>query len=72
MRDLVLIALFTVAVLLLPLFVTSGFLLNLVVMTLYLALLGQAWNILAASAASSPSATRCSSAPAPTPWRSCR
>jgi len=46
MRDLVLIALFTVAVLLLPLFVTSGFLLNLVVMTLYLALLGQAWNIL--------------------------
>ena len=46
MRDLVLIALFAVAVLLLPLFVTSGFLLNLVVMTLYLALLGQAWNIL--------------------------
>ena len=46
MRDLVLIALFTVAVLLVPLFVTSGFLLNLVVMTLYLALLGQAWNIL--------------------------
>ena len=46
MRDLVLIAVFAVAVLLLPLFVTSGFLLNLVVMTLYLALLGQAWNIL--------------------------
>ena len=46
MRDLVFIALFTLAVLLVPLFVTSGFLLNLVVMTLYLALLGQAWNIL--------------------------
>jgi branched-chain amino acid transport system permease protein len=46
MRQLALIAAFAVAVALLPLFVTSGFLLNLVIMTLYAALLGQAWNIL--------------------------
>jgi branched-chain amino acid transport system permease protein len=32
---------------LLPLFVTSGFVLNMVIMTLYSALLGLAWNILA-------------------------
>jgi branched-chain amino acid transport system permease protein len=46
MRQLALIGLFTLAVALLPLFVTSGFLLNVVIMTLYATLLGQAWNIL--------------------------
>jgi hypothetical protein len=37
---------FALAVALVPLFVTSGFLLNVVIMTLYATLLGQAWNIL--------------------------
>jgi branched-chain amino acid transport system permease protein len=46
MRDLALIAVFAIAVALLPLFVTSGFWLNLAIMTLYATLLGQAWNIL--------------------------
>ena len=38
---------FTVVVSLIPLFVHSGFVLNLVIMILYATLLGQAWNILA-------------------------
>ena len=46
MRDLALIAVFAVVVAALPLFVSSGFVLNAVIMTLYAALLGQAWNIL--------------------------
>jgi branched-chain amino acid transport system permease protein len=46
MKQLALIAAFAIAVALLPLFVSSGFLLNVVIMTLYAALLGQAWNIL--------------------------
>jgi branched-chain amino acid transport system permease protein len=46
MRQLALIAVFAVAVALLPLVVSSGFLLNVMIMTLYAALLGQAWNIL--------------------------
>ena len=46
MRDLALIGVFAAAGLLVPAFVDSGFVLNLCVMTLYLALLGQAWNIL--------------------------
>lgn len=47
MRELALIAVFGTAVALLPLVVSSGFLLNFVIMILYAALLGQAWNILA-------------------------
>jgi branched-chain amino acid transport system permease protein len=47
MRELAGIAVFAVAVALAPLFVTSGYALNAVVMTLYATLLGQAWNILA-------------------------
>ena len=38
---------FAVVVALLPFFIQSGFLLNLVIMVLYATLLGQAWNILA-------------------------
>jgi len=45
-RELALIAAFGAAVAALPLFVSSGFALNAVIMTLYAALLGQAWNIL--------------------------
>lgn len=45
-KDLVALALFAMLVALLPLFVTSGFVMNIVIMTLYAALLGQAWNIL--------------------------
>ena len=47
MRELGAIAVFAVAVAMLPLFVSSGFLLNLVIMVLYTTLLGQAWNLLA-------------------------
>ena len=47
MRELAAIALFALAVALLPLFVSSGFLLNLAIMVLYSTLLGQAWNLLA-------------------------
>jgi branched-chain amino acid transport system permease protein len=46
MKQLALIGVFALAVALLPLLVTSGFLLNVVIMTLYATLLGQAWNIL--------------------------
>ena len=47
MRELAAIAAFTVAVALLPAFVTSGFALNLAIMVLYSTLLGQSWNLLA-------------------------
>ena len=47
MRELALIAAFGVAMALVPLAVSSGFALNFVIMILYAALLGQAWNILA-------------------------
>jgi branched-chain amino acid transport system permease protein len=46
MKQLGLIAAFAGAVALVPVFVTSGVVLNLIIMTLYSALLGQAWNIL--------------------------
>lgn len=46
MRGLLGIAVFGVVVAALPLFVTSGYALNAIIMTLYAALLGQAWNIL--------------------------
>src|SRR5215468_4497211 len=46
MRGLLGIGAFGVAVAMLPLFVTSGYALNAIVMTLYAAALGQAWNIL--------------------------
>jgi branched-chain amino acid transport system permease protein len=46
-RELAAIALFALGVALLPLFVSSGFVLNAVIMTLYTALLGLSWNILA-------------------------
>jgi len=46
MRSLALIALFAVVAAILPLFITSGFTLNLITMVLYATLLGQAWNIL--------------------------
>ena len=46
MRGLLGIVVFGVAVAMLPLFVTSGYALNAIIMTLYAALLGQAWNIL--------------------------
>jgi len=45
-KQLGIIAAFACAVALVPVFVTSGSMLNLVIMTLYAALLGQAWNIL--------------------------
>ena len=47
MRELVAIAVLALAVALLPLFVASGFWLNLAIMVLYTTLLGQAWNLLA-------------------------
>jgi branched-chain amino acid transport system permease protein len=47
MRDLGGIAVFAVAVALSPLFVTSGYALNAIILTLYATLLGQAWNLLA-------------------------
>jgi branched-chain amino acid transport system permease protein len=47
MRELATIAAFALAVALLPLFVGSGFVLNLAIMVLYTTLLGQAWNLLA-------------------------
>lgn len=47
MRQLAAIAAFAAAVALLPLFTDSGVVLNMVIMTLYATLLGQAWNILA-------------------------
>lgn len=46
MKQLALIGAFALAVALVPLFVTSGFWLNVVIMTLYATLLGQAWNVL--------------------------
>jgi branched-chain amino acid transport system permease protein len=46
MRGLLGIGVFGVAAAILPLFVTSGYALNAIIMTLYAALLGQAWNIL--------------------------
>lgn len=46
MRSLALIGAFVLVVLALPLFVSSGFLLNLAIMVLYTTLIGQAWNIL--------------------------
>ncbi len=46
MRTLMLIGLFALAVLALPLLTGSGFMLNLAIMVLYTALIGQAWNIL--------------------------
>ena len=46
MRELRLIIAFAIVVALLPLFVTSGYVLNAVVMTLYATVLAQAWNIL--------------------------
>lgn len=45
-RGLVLIAAFALAVALAPSFISSGYLLNAITMTLYAALLGLAWNIL--------------------------
>jgi len=47
MRGLIFIAVFGAAAALAPLFVTSGYVLNAMVMTLYAALLAQSWNILA-------------------------
>jgi branched-chain amino acid transport system permease protein len=46
-RELLAIAVFVLAAALLPVFVSSGFLLNLAIMVLYSTLLGQAWNLLA-------------------------
>jgi len=46
-RELAAIAAFAIAVAMLPLLVSSGFLLNLAIMVLYTTLLGQAWNLLA-------------------------
>ncbi len=46
MRSLAGIAVFTVAMASVPLFVSSGYLLNAIIMTLYAALLGQSWNVL--------------------------
>jgi branched-chain amino acid transport system permease protein len=46
-RELAAIAAFAIVVAVLPLFVSSGFLLNLAIMVLYTTLLGQAWNLLA-------------------------
>lgn len=47
MRELAAIAAVALAFALLPLFVASGFVLNLAIMVLYSTLLGQAWNLLA-------------------------
>ena len=46
MRSLSLIGLFVVVMALAPMFITSGFALNMITMVLYATLLGQAWNIL--------------------------
>jgi len=46
LKQLGIIGAFAAAVALVPVFVTSGSVLNMVIMTLYAALLGQAWNIL--------------------------
>jgi len=46
-RDLLLILLFAISILLVPVFASSGVVLNFVIMALYATLLGQAWNILA-------------------------
>ena len=46
MKDLIALIVFGMVVAALPLFVSSGFALNIVIMILYAALLGQAWNIL--------------------------
>jgi len=46
MKGLVGIAVFAIAVAAVPAFVTSGYALNAIIMTLYAALLAQAWNIL--------------------------
>lgn len=46
-RDLALVAAFAAATAALPLFVTSGAVQNAVILTLFAALLGQAWNVLA-------------------------
>jgi len=46
-RELAAIGAFALAVALLPVFVSSGFVLNLAIMVLYTTLLGQAWNLLA-------------------------
>jgi branched-chain amino acid transport system permease protein len=46
MRGLIGMAVFAVVVAATPLFVTSGYALNAIIMTLYVAALGQAWNIL--------------------------
>jgi branched-chain amino acid transport system permease protein len=46
-RELAAIAVLALAAALLPVFVSSGFVLNLVIMVLYSTLLGQAWNLLA-------------------------
>ena len=47
MKDLLLILLFAISILLIPVFASSGVVLNFVIMALYATLLGQAWNILA-------------------------
>ena len=47
MRQLAAIAAFAAAVALLPAITSSGVVLNIAIMTLYAALLGQAWNLLA-------------------------
>ena len=47
MKELAALIVFGIVIAAVPLFVTSGFALNIVIMTLYAALLGQAWNILA-------------------------
>ncbi len=47
MRELLSIALFAAVAAVLPLVVSSGFLLNVAIMTLYATLLGISWNILA-------------------------
>jgi branched-chain amino acid transport system permease protein len=46
-RELAAIAVFALAAALLPVFVSSGFVLNLAIMVLYSTLLGQGWNVLA-------------------------
>jgi branched-chain amino acid transport system permease protein len=47
MREFFALVVFGLVVAVLPLFVSSGFALNMVIMILYAALIGQAWNILA-------------------------
>jgi len=72
MKELAALVVFAIAVAALPLFVTSGFALNIVIMTLYAALLGKPGTFLPGSAGSSRSDTPCSSAPAPMRRRCCR